>query len=289
LRQWVITGFGVVLIPLAFACGGGGGDSVKLPDGSEITVGGDLPDSFPDSFPIYDGSDLIGSLEGEQEGIQGTVATWETGDSYDDVKQFYDEAFADDPWTTINEGTSGDSAYWAVMNSSDETSGYVTVADGDKVTIIAIVGDDAASIADPEDEATPDEGSDDEATPDDGDSGSTDADLPDEVDLPNGFPSDKISLPDGARVTYATSITSNGVTSHSVILHSKDSGDDLADYFKSELEGNGFTQLFQSVQGDGVIASYGENADGTGLNVAIIIGPGEADGYQSASITVTTQ
>jgi hypothetical protein len=272
----------------AWACGGGD-DKTDLPGGGEVNVSDDLPDEFPDDFPIYDGADFQGAVTGQQGGVEGLVATWETGDDLDDVQAFYDGEFSGDgPWDSTGDGDTGDSAFWSVQNTGDDKSGFVTVASADGTTTIAVVISDDLADLPTEDDA--DSGSGDEAPPDDGGSNSGSADLPAEADLPDDFPSDDVPLPDDIRVTNATSFTTAGVTSFLVEFYSQDSVDALAAHFKDELEAKGWSQSFQQESGDGVYAAYAENPDdATGSVVTVTIAESEVDGYNTVAMTVTSQ
>jgi hypothetical protein len=304
LKTWtMLIAAGVVLPFAAFACGGGGDEKTIDTGDGEVTIGTDLPDDFPDSFPIYDGADLQSAIRGEQDGIEGVYAIWTTGDDFDDVKSFYEDAFDGDTWTTVSTGTAGGATYWAVEETDGDGVAYVSVTDGDDVAISASVGEDGGAEAsdddggpdDASDEASDDDGSsDDEASSDDEGSesdGSEDdgsAVLPDEIDLPDGFPSDIVSLPDGARVTTAQSYSANGQETFIVGFHTKDSAKDVGEYFKGELEGSGYTQSLQTSDGNGVYAAYAENADGTGTIVVISVNDSSAvEGYREGVVQLT--
>jgi hypothetical protein len=286
----------------AVACGGGGektidvGDgetTIDVGDGNEVTVGGHLPDSFPDDFPIYEGADLQGAVQGEQDGIEGIVATWTTGDGIDDVTSFYEDAFDGGAWVSVTNGAAGGSTFWAVEESDGDKVGYVAVSGGGEVTIIATVGDDPSATTDGSGDSSDGDSGDDSGSTDDGDAddGSgpdASADLPGEVDLPDGFPSDLVPLPDSVRVTTANSFTSNGTETFMVGFFTKDSAKDIGEYYKSELEGNGFTQSVQTSDATGVYAAYSENPDGTGTIVVISVNDGSIEGYREGVVQVTS-
>jgi hypothetical protein len=305
----MVTGWGfrsllmgvVAMVLMAALTGCGGGDDKKtidVGDGNKVTLDDDLPDSFPDSFPVYDGAHLEGAVQGNQDGIEGTVATWTTGDSFDDVTAFYKDAFDGGDWKLTTEGTVSGTAYWAVENSDASKAGYVSVSDGDNVSIMAVVGDNPENASS---NGSSDDGSDSgsDSSSDDGSDGSDDGSdngedgsdgsvsLPDAVDLPNGFPSDQVPMPDDGRVSYANTITSNGVTSFMVNAYSKKSIEDLGNFYKDELEGNGFTQSVQTSDGQGVYAAYSENPDGTGTVVVLTITEADIQGYQQVYVQVT--
>ena len=169
----------VTALLAAAACGGGDEKTVDVGNGDEVTIGGDLPGDFPDDFPIYDGADLQGAVDGEQEGIRGIVATWTTGDDFEDVRSFYESAFEDGPWKSSGNGNAGGTAWWSLLESDGDQVGYVAVTDGDGVSIIATVGDDPNLAAGPDGDSS----SEDEPTPD-GDSSSDSGSNASAADLP---------------------------------------------------------------------------------------------------------
>jgi hypothetical protein len=294
VRKWILTAIAVAALSLVAACGGGDDDTIDIGDG-EVSIGDDLPDNFPDDFPIYDGADLEGAVTGESEGIEGTVATWTTGDDLADVVAFYDDAFTDGPWTSSADGTAGGGSFWAVENEAGDKAGYVQVAGADDgVSIVATVGDNPDASADSGD----DEGDGDEPTPDsdgpasdpdDSDTGDDpgSADLPEEVDLSAEFPTDQVPLPDDIRITSSSSVNAGGVQSHIVAFYSQDSADELAAHFKTELEGNGYTQSIETSDENGSYAAYAENEDGTGAIVIVTITESSTEGYQEVGVQVT--
>ena len=283
MRKWIAVITTITMVSLAgFACGGDGNKSLDLPGGGSITEG-KLPDNWPDDFPVYDGAKLLGGISEIVDGSSAISATWETGDSADDVKQFYDEAFADGPWKSESSGVAGGGSFWLAMKG-DGAPAYVTVADGgdDKRLIVVIIGDTAGDIADPGDGFT------DEPTADDADSGSDTSGgmLPDEVALPGDFPAD-IPLPDDIRITTATSVNVSGAQSYLVLFYSRDSVDDLAAFFKDKLTGMGFTQSIQTSQDGGIYAAYAENDDGSGAIIISTVVEGDVEGYRQVTLQIT--
>jgi hypothetical protein len=295
----------LTLLLAASACGGGDGEqTIDLGDGNEVSVGGDLPDDFPDDFPIYDGAELEGAITGEQEGIRGTVATWTTGDDFDDVIEFYETEFGNGPWRSSLSGTAGESGYWTLEHDERAEAAYVAVSDGDEVSIVATVGDDPnrADAGDSSgDDADSGDGSGDDAgdgdnadepvddgSDDGSDSGSDpSASLPDEVDLPNGFPSDVVPIPDGVRVTSANTITANGVETFTVSFYTKDSIDDVGAFYEDRLVSNGYTQSIETSDANGTYAAYSENTDGSGNIIVISVNDGDVEGYRLAVVQIT--
>ena len=304
------------------ACGGGGGDdqTIDLGDGNEVSVSDDLPNDFPDSFPIYEGADLQGTTRGEQDGITGIVATWTTGDSFDDVVAFYNDAFESGEWSVTLTGSAGGSTYWAVGNTDGSKAGYVAISDGDDTLISATVGDNpdgasgstddgSGSGEDSSGDGSSDDGSssgdgssdgdsssdgtdsDNVSDPSDDDTGESagSADLPDEVALPDEFPTDLVSIPEGARITSGQSYSSNGQDTFMVGFMTEESVDDVADAFASEMSGKGYTETLRTSDGTGVYAAYTENDDGTGTVIVLsLVESSSYDGYFEGVLQVTT-
>ncbi|MEX0749293.1 MAG: hypothetical protein WD359_00655 [Dehalococcoidia bacterium] len=275
------------------ACGGDGDETIDTGDG-EITISDDLPDDFPDDFPIYDGADLQGSYRGEREGIEGLVATWTTGDSAEDVSAFYEEELNGDNWTIQSQGDQGAlGSFFVALNNDESKAAYVYIgSNDDDTTIVVTVGDNEGSLTGGGD-GTPADGGDDSGddSGDSGDDGSSDgasgsADLPDEQDLPDDFPSDRVPLPSGARVTSNSSISSGGTNTFFVEFYSEQSADELSDYFKDELPNNGWTESLSSQSGGEVFLSFAPEGGETTSGVTIIIADAPTDGYRLVTLSI---
>jgi len=285
----------VALMGIAFfaACGGGDDKTIDTGDG-KVTISDDLPDEFPDDFPVYDGADLQGSYQGESEGVSGTVATWTTGDSADDVTNFYKDKLNGDNWKIQSSGTSGGGSFFVVLNKDESKAGYVVIgeADGD-TSIIVTVGDNDGSVSgdDSGDNASGDDVEDtsgEDNAGDDGssDEGSTDAQLPEEQDLSDDFPSDRVPLPDDSRVTSSSSISSGGQNSFFVEFYSKKSADELRDYFGDTLTGKGWTEALASEADGDVYLSYTNSETSATASVTVIITDADVEGYQTVTLSV---
>jgi hypothetical protein len=296
---------GIALLSLLAACGGGGGEeTIDLGDGNSVSVGGDLPDDFPDDFPVYDGADFQGAVQAEAEGVEGTAVTWTTGDDYDDVVSFYEAAFDGGSWTSSSNGSAAGTKYWLVDQADGDQVGYVAVTEGDGVSIIATIGDDPNEASadgssddgnDSADEASsdPDEGSSDTVDDSsdgssDGSDSSSDVDLPDEIEIPDEYPSDLVHVPDGARVTLAQTYSANGQTTYMVGFMTEKSAADAGDELDANLTGQGYAQTIKTTDANGYYAAYSENADGSGTIIAVSVSQGSYDGYQDGIVQVTT-
>jgi hypothetical protein len=262
------------------ACGGGDDKTFSAGDG-EVTISDDLPDEFPDDFPQYGGADFQGSYQGESQGVSGLVATWTTDDSAEDVLNFG------------NTGSQGGFLFARNSDTSKVAAVYVG-SDGGNTSISVIISDD--------EDVIPDDGSGDE-TPDDGDSsgdsgddsgdgsssgdGGSAAQLPDEQDLSDDYPADRVPLPGDIRVTSSSALATGGVESFYVEFYSQQSADEIADFFKNELPGKGWTETLTSESGGEIYLSFGpaDSANSSSI-VTIIISEAEVEGYRLVNLSV---
>jgi hypothetical protein len=288
----------LVLLVAGFAVACGGDDKTIATEDGEVTFSDDLPDEFPDDFPVYDGADLQGSYRGESEGVEGIVATWTTGDSIDDVAAFYEEELDGDNWKIESQGSQGSfGSFYFALNSDDSKMAYVLISrSDDETTILVTVGDNDGSVPGGDGSSGDDDSGDGSSGDDSGDAGSSDdgsgddgssgsADLPEEQDLPDDFPADRVPLPSGARVTSSSSLSSGGTDTHFVEFYSQQSADELADYFKSELADKGWTESLSSESNGEMFLSFSEGEAGTS-GVTIIIADSPVDGYRLVTISV---
>ncbi len=98
-------------------------------DGPSVTIGtGELPEGFPASFPLPDGSAPVGSAS-----QGGTFVVWFSSTSgVDDVKDYFDDALASDGWTIdaqIDYSQQG-ITYKAYTISGNGYGGQVLVGEG---------------------------------------------------------------------------------------------------------------------------------------------------------------
>lgn len=284
---------GVAIIAVAaVACGGGDTKTIKTDNGDvQVSTSNKVPDSFPDDFPVYDGADVQGSYSGTQGDVSGTVVTWTTGDGVDDVAKFYSDAFKSGNWKSTANGTANDTSYWTGESADGNQQFYLVVSgggDGDKTTIVATAGnldsssnDDTPTSDDtPEGEETSASGS---STSTSGDSTATSADLPPEQDLGSDFPKDRVPLPSNVRVTSASTISSGGTKSHYVEAYVKDSPENVANYFKTELPNHDWTQALTTESNGEYYATY-TGADQESVTVTVT--ESEVPGYAKVSMAV---
>jgi len=278
------------LLAVAPACGGGGGKEVTLPgEGGnvKITTGGELPKEFPNDFPIFKGANLTGTVAGEQEGKTGYVATWETDASTQEVTDFYKEALDKDPWKTAGVFTSSNGALISISRDDNENFGGAVTISGDGKTQVAVfVGEGAGQApsgeATTEEQPTPEK----KATPKEAQTPAQ-AELPEEVSLPSGYPSDVAPIPSGARVTDASSYTSEGKTSFAVSYLTKEDPQSVADFYSSKVPGNGWSESSRMSANGEFYLTYENQANGGELVVSVAPSS-DYEGYTEVTLVLTT-
>jgi hypothetical protein len=291
-------GLALILIGLIFgmACGGDDDKTIKTDDGS-VNVSKDVPDGFPDDFPIPDGADSKGGYEGESQGVRGLIALWESDDDLEEVVSFYEDNLDGDWKSTSKTTTTGGGTFTA---EKGDQAAFVILGESDgKTTIAVTVGDKSDFSGVGDDDSTPsasdggDSGDGDSNDGDNGTGGNANAELPDEVDLNDDFPKDEVPLPDDARVTSSTSFSNSGIETFSVQLFVKsDDPGDVADGIKSDLEGKGWSQAFQTNDSGSVFSNYtrGDAATTTSQDsVTVFVEKSDVDGYVTVDVTVAKQ
>jgi hypothetical protein len=285
---------------LVAGCGGGGGKkSVTIGDTKVET--GSLPSGFPKDFPIYGGAKFKGAISSTQQGQKGFAATWETGDGIDKVKSYYTEQFGGKSnWVQDSATDTGAGAFFTAHHKSDNQIAFLTVATGDGNTSIAVfAGDDTNDSAGstPSSEkatATTSSGTSKptaEATSGGASSGATStpetSPLPAEAKLPKDFPSDRVPLPTGARVTSASSFSNGGASTFIIEFYVKDTPEHVADFLKTEFAKHAWTDAVTSTAGTNFFVSFtGENGtDGTTVSIEESDTPGYAHAALSVAIT----
>ncbi|HYM15005.1 MAG TPA: hypothetical protein VEZ14_05560 [Dehalococcoidia bacterium] len=298
MRNYIIAIVPAVLIAaVAVGCGGGGSKTINIPGGGKVSVSGKLPSNFPSDFPVYKGASVQGSYTGSQNGIKGSVVTWTTGDAVDKVSSYYDSQFKSGPWKSQSSGNANGSAFWVVDSPDGKEAGYVGVSnDGKNTTIVATIGDKGAITGSSTSTSSSTSGDTPTAsdTPDtSSSSGSTpSAPLPNTASLPSDYPSSRVPLPSNARVTSATSLTSNGQKSYYIEIYVQESPSALNDYFKNEMPKNGWTNAFSSESNGSFVLTFGgaTAADASGNeNLAITVEQSDTPGYAKASIIASVK
>jgi hypothetical protein len=251
---------------------------------------------------VYKGASVKGSYTGNSNGISGTVVTWETGDSVQKVKDFYDSALKDSSYSSTSSGDTGGSSFWAGESKDGKKAVYVMVTtENNKTSIIATVGDK------PADSSSSSSGSDSSSSSNDdktataeaegsGSSSSSGAEksptaspLPAEVPLAKDFPTDRVPLPSGARVTSSSSFGSGGSKTFMIEYYTKDAPDKAAEYFSTELPKHGWADSFSSNQNGEYFVTFTSSDTSASSNdgVTVNASASETSGYTKVGLTVS--
>jgi hypothetical protein len=293
----------LVAAVIVTGCGGGSSKTVSIPGGGQVSVSDKIPDSFPKDFPVYKGASVKGSYTGNSNGISGTVVTWETGDSVQKVKDFYDSALKDSSYSSTSSGDTGGSSFWAGESKDGKKAVYVMVTtENNKTSIIATVGDkpaDSSSSSSGSDSSSSSSNDDKTATAEAESSGSssssgaekspTASPLPAEVTLAKDFPTDRVPLPSGARVTSSSSFGSGGSKTFMIEYYTKDAPDKAAEYFSTELPKHGWADSFSSNQNGEYFVTFTSSDTSASSNdgVTVNASASETSGYTKVGLTVS--
>lgn len=304
MRRFIVLLVPTLLVATLIGACGGDSKTVKIPGGGEVSVSGKLPDNFPKAFPVYKGAKVQGSYTGKNQGVSGTVVTWETGDSIDKVKEFYSNAFQSGDWPVTSNGDLNGSAYWGGESSDGKTTFYTMVSEtSGKTSIIATVGDtpsdssssssgDTGSSSGSNKTATA-EASSSDGSSDSGSSSSqkspTASPLPPEVKIAKDFPTDRVPLPSGARVTSSSSFGSGGTKTFIVEFYTKDSPEKAADYFSTEMPKHGWSDSFSSNTNGDYFVTFTSGDANASSNDGMTVSASASDtaGYATVSLTVS--
>lgn len=294
----------VAVAAIIAGCGGGSSKTVNIPGGGKVSVSDKVPDNFPKDFPVYSGAKVQQSSTGSAGGITGTNVFWETGDSVDKVTEFYTKAFKDGPWKSQSTGNVSGSSFFLASSSDGKKSAYVAVASTDgKTTIVTTVGDNPSGSGSSGDGGSGDSktstsgsssSSKKTATPDDSSSASPDKSptsepLPKEVKLPKDYPTDRIPLPSGARVTSATSFSGSGTKTYSVEFYVKGKPETITAFFETELPKHGWEKGFSSESNGEYVATYTSTDASASATEGVTVSAGESDtaGYATGTLIIS--
>jgi hypothetical protein len=292
----------MVVAAVAAACGGDS-KTVKIPGGGEVSVSDKVPGDFPKDYPVYKGAKVTGSLTGSSKGITGTTVTWETGDSLDKVTAFYADAFKSGAWKSDSTGQLNDSSFWTGDSSDGKKSHYLMVSKaGDKTTIIVTVGDKQGDTSSSD---TPTSGGSTSKTATGGSSSGSSktatasaesssktpesSPLPPEVKLSKDFPTDRVPLPSGARVTGSSSFGQGGSKTYIIEFYTKDSPENVADYFSNEMPKHGWSDAFSSNSNGDYFVTFtaGDASASSNDGMTAAASASESAGYTKVGVTVS--
>lgn len=98
--------------------------------------GGELPENFPEDFPIYSGAKLTSSWTTQAEGKDGISLIWETEDSMEEVSGYYKRELVDAGWKV---GLSTEAEETITMGfEKDSSSGFLGITTEEGKTIISL-------------------------------------------------------------------------------------------------------------------------------------------------------
>lgn len=287
------------LIAVNAACGSDS-KTTKIPGVGEVSTSNKVPDGFPNDFPIYGGAKVTTSSKVTTAGNSGFFVNWETGDAVDKVKEFYSGEFEKGPWKSTSNIDSNGTTLFGAQNTNTKKSATLTLTRaGDKTTIAVFASDDPSlGSGDSTSTKTSGGGSSKTSTPSSSGSGSSStpqgssvsSDLPPEAKLSKDFPSDRVPLPSGSRVTSASSFGGGGSKTYSVEVYVKEAADKLAEYFNTELPKHGWTSGFTSDSNGEFLSTFTKTDASATSNegVTISVADSETAGYAKATILVTT-
>jgi hypothetical protein len=233
-------------------CGGGGDQTERIverlltsgqdQDTQVRTFVGEMPPEMPWDVPRYPGSKILASFVLEQAGQSTYFVMLDSDDAADDVLQFYEEAFDEDPWQV--EGSISSREAMAIQFSKADDA---NVSGGLGVDSLRDGGSGISlSVQQIEDSGTQ------EAKP---------FELGASQPLPSAFPSD-VPLYPGATVTETTWLRSAGGVQFLVTLLTTDAREDVIQFYRGELTGRGFTVADEPGQGSAIVLSFSEPATG---------------------------
>lgn len=112
--------------------------TIETEDG-EVTISddtGSIPDGFPDDFPLYDGFELDGASSIAGGGTTTYYVNMTSGDTVEDVYNWYKTEFTDGGWNI-----SGD----AIYTDSNGSSGMLTAAKDKMEATVTVTTEDGGT------------------------------------------------------------------------------------------------------------------------------------------------
>ena len=113
---------------------------------------------------------------------------------------------------------------------------------------------------------------------------------PPEVRLPKDFPTDRVPLPSGARVTSSTSFGQGGQKTYIITYFTKSSPDDVAKYFSDEMPKHGWSSAFSSNSNGELFVTFTSGDTGSGSNDGLTVTASDSTdtpGYTQVGVSVS--
>lgn len=115
------------------------GEKVTVKSGEtefSFEEGGELPENFPEDFPIYSKAKLTSSWTAQAEEKDGISLIWETEDSMEEVSAYYKRELVDAGWKV---GLSTEAEETITMGfEKDSSSGFLGITTEEGKTIISL-------------------------------------------------------------------------------------------------------------------------------------------------------
>jgi len=206
------------------------------------TFVGEMPSEMPWDVPRYPGSKVLASFVLEQAGQSTYFIMLDSDDAADQVLQFYEGAFDEDPWQ-VEGFISGREAMAIQFSKIDDAN----VSGGLSVDGLSEGGSGAVlSVQQIEESGAQEE---------------QPFELGASRPLPSTFPSE-VPLYPGATVTDTTWLRSAGGVEFLVTLLTTDAQEDVVKFYRGEFADRGFTVADEAGEGSAVVLSFSQPATG---------------------------
>lgn len=104
---------------------------------NSTTTSDELPDGFPDTFPVYQSAQLENSWEARGNTTKGISVVWTTEDPVDSVYEFYNTNLISNSWEIISEYKEQESN--TITFQKEGISGFVGITRGEESrTLISV-------------------------------------------------------------------------------------------------------------------------------------------------------
>jgi hypothetical protein len=115
---------------------------ISSEDGKQtFSTKSDLPDNYPSDIPVYPNATVTSAITN---GEAGSLVTWKSSDSVEDVSNYFEKELADQGWNKIEGETSFFGQGVGHAEKSGRTLSYVitsTTEDGQQMTSIAVTNE----------------------------------------------------------------------------------------------------------------------------------------------------
>lgn len=110
---------------------------INVPDKLGPSGTEELPEDFPESFPVYKNASLENSWTAQGNTTKGISVVWMTDDSVADVNKFYQESLESNSWQIVSEYEAEGSN--TISFEKEGTSGFIGITRGEEgKTLISV-------------------------------------------------------------------------------------------------------------------------------------------------------